>query len=530
MADALLPTPASVTSQECDCKWVRRAMGGSVLRLDIPRDAVSFDCNIKSARGHTSIHMTPWGSRSHYKRWSEESYPPRDRTHHLIENFRAAERRTRAILHNRRISLHQVARAGRMHPARHRDTPLRGATYTTYQPYYEARDGAAHRNYKRTALPPPEGMCGENDMGQGNLATRPLDPQMEGALPLDEGRAPTVADLGPHSPSSMSSSLMPYGMEEDSWSGEDQEQQDQTLDQEEAGEEGNLPVEEATSKLRMGLQVGPAMYQPASPKYIRAEEEEEEEEDVEAPYLAPRDITKAKSYPEDDLLSISSGSLPDLIDLKEEEPLCQPPTSVRSGSVIRPTTIALNKVTAATPTEELTSSPLSLEKPEGEYTPKATQERPVAKEDIPEESIIHIDDDSEPSPLAKLEAQVDRLLMPPPVDNTLIAAGTLLDLSQGPPKYIGANIPQQHSPEKKRNGVAGKKLQDRRKTKRSLKLKVQTVAKMHTGPRNVAHTQEFVRSAGAVAPLPRLVAEETNSNPPQPETPAPPLPAENKEQ
>ena len=529
MADVLLPTPASVTSQECDCKWVRRAMGGSVLRLDIPRDAVSFDCNIKSARGHTSIHMTSWGSCSHYKRWSEESYPPRDRTRHLIENFRAAERRTRAILHNRRISLHQTARAGRMCPARHRDTPLRGATYTTHQPYCEARDGAAHRNYKRTDLPPPEGMCREKDMGQENLATRPLDPQMEGALPLDEGRAPTVADLGPHSPGSISSSLMPYGMEEDSWSGENQEQQDQTLEQVEAEEEENLPVEEARSKLRMGLHVGPTRYQPASPKYIRAEEEEEDE-DVEAPYLAPRDITKAKSYPEDDLLSMSSGSLPDLIDLKEEEPPCQPPTSARSGNAIRPTTLALNKVTAATPTEELTPSPLSLEKPEGKYTPKATQERPVAKEDIPEECIIHIDDDSEPSPLAKMEAQVDRLLMSPPVDNTLIAAGTLLDLSQGPPEYIGANPPQHHSPKKKRNGVAGKKLQDRRKAKRSLKLKIQTVAKMHTGPRDVVHSQEFVRLAGAVAPLPRLVAEKTNSNPPQPETPAPPLPTENKEQ
>ena len=158
MADALLPAPASITSQECDCKWVRRSMGGSVLRLDIPRDAVSFDCNIKSARGHTSIHMTPWESRSHYKRWSEESYPPCDRTHHLIENFRAAERRTRAILNNRRISLHQTAGAGRMCLAKHRDIPLRGTAYTAYQPYCEARNGAAHRNYKRTALPPPEGM------------------------------------------------------------------------------------------------------------------------------------------------------------------------------------------------------------------------------------------------------------------------------------------------------------------------------------------------------------------------------------
>ena len=528
MADALLPAPASVTSQECDCKWVRRSMGGSVLRLDIPRDAVSFDCNIKSARGHTSIHMTPWGSHSHYKRWSEESYPPRDRTRHLIENFRAAERRTRAILHSRRLSLHQTARAGRMRPARHRDTPLRGAAYPTYQPYCEARDGAAHRNYKRTALPPPEGICGENDMEQGNLATRPLDSQMEGALPLGEGRVPTVADLGPHSPGSMSSSLMPYGMEEDSWSGENQEQQDQTLEQVEAEEEGNLPVEEATSKLRMGLHVGPTRYQPASPKYIRAEEEEDE--DVEAPYLAPRDITKAKNYPEDDLLSISSGSLPDLIDLEEEEPPCQPPTSARSGNTIRPATLALNKVTAAIPTEELTPPPLSPEKPEGKYTPKATQERPVAKEDIPEESIIHIDDDSEPSPLAKMEAQVDRLLMPPPVDNTLIAAGTLLALSQGPPEYTGADSPQHHSPEKKRNGAVGKKLQDRRKAKKPLKLKIQTVAKMHTGPRDVVHSQELVRLAGTVAPLPRLVAEKTNSNPPQPETPAPPLPTENKEQ
>ena len=154
----------------------------------------------------------------------------------------------------------------------------------------------------------------------------------------------------------------------------------------------------------------------------------------------------------------------------------------------------------------------------------------MAKEEIPEESIIHIDDDSEPSPLAKMEAQVDRLLMPPQVDNTLIAAGTHLSLSQGPPEYIKTDSPQHHSPEKKRNGAVGKKLQDRRKAKKPLKLKIQTVAKMHTGPRDVIHSQELARLAGAVVPLPRLVAEKTNSSPPQPETPAPPLPTENKEQ
>ena len=267
-------------------------MGGSVLRLDIPWDAVSFDCNIKSARGHTSIHMTPWESRSHYKRWNEESYPPHDKTHHLIDNFRAAERRTRAILHSRRISLNRTARVGWMRNDRCSDTPIRGSAITGYQPYCGTRNEAAYRNHRRTVLPPLEGMTEENEMGQENLATRPLDPQMEeDELPLDEGRVPTVSDLGPHSPDSISSSLIPYGMGEDSCSEESQGQQDQTLEQMEAEEEEDLPVEKATSKLRMGLHVGPARYQPASPKYIRAEEEEEEEEedgDVEAPYLAPR--------------------------------------------------------------------------------------------------------------------------------------------------------------------------------------------------------------------------------------------------
>ena len=335
-------------------------------------------------------------------------------------------------------------------------------------PYCEAGNGAAHRNYRRTALPPPEGMSGEDDMGQGNLATRPLDPQVESVLPRSE----EVDDLGPHSPDSRSSSLMPYGMGEDSCSGKSQDQQDQTLEQMEAEEERNLPVEEATSRLRMGLHVGPANYQPASPKYIRADEEEEEEEeedeDIEAPYLAPRDTTRAKSYPEDDLQSISSGSLPDLIDLEEEEPPYQPLTSTGPGNAIRPATLVLNKATAGTLTEKYTPSTLSPEKPEGICTPVATQERPVAKEGIPEEDIIHIDDDSEPSPLAKMEAQVDRLLMPPPVDNTLIAAGTLLALSQVPPKYTKADSPQHHSSEKKRNGAVGKKLQDRRKAKSPL--------------------------------------------------------------
>ena len=108
MSDALLPAPASICSQEVDCKWVRRNIGGSVIRLDIARDTVSVDLNIKSARGHTSIHLTPWDSQSQYKRWSN-TYKPRDRTAKQIDAFRAAERKARAILTSRRISLHRLA-------------------------------------------------------------------------------------------------------------------------------------------------------------------------------------------------------------------------------------------------------------------------------------------------------------------------------------------------------------------------------------------------------------------------------------
>ena len=293
MADSLLPAPASITSQECDYKWVRRPMGGSVLRLDIPRDAVSFDCNIKSARGHTSIHMTPWESCSHYKKWNEGSYPPHDKTHQLIENFRAAERRARAILNSRRISLNHTTQIGWMRPGR----------TTTHSP--DALPILTTSPIMRQEMKQPTGTT------RGQLS-HPLKVSMEKTgwdkktwllgtpwtFNTDEevfhhskGRAPTVADPGPHSPDSISSSLIPYGMGEDSSPKEDQGQQDQAPEHMDAEEE-DPPMEEATSKLRMGLHVGPAKYQPTSPKYLRAEEEDG---DVEVPYLAPREGPESRT-------------------------------------------------------------------------------------------------------------------------------------------------------------------------------------------------------------------------------------------
>ena len=109
MTDLLLPTPASFNFQEYDCKWVRRPMGGSVIWLDIPRDAVLVVCNIKLTRGHTSVNMTPWESKAQYKRWNRETYKPHNQASHLIDRFHAAERKARSIQQSRRLGLHRVA-------------------------------------------------------------------------------------------------------------------------------------------------------------------------------------------------------------------------------------------------------------------------------------------------------------------------------------------------------------------------------------------------------------------------------------
>ena len=83
----------------------------------------------------------------------------------------------------------------------------------------------------------------------------------------------------------------------------------------------------------------------------------------------------------------SSESIPDPIDLDEEEPPCQQPTSTRSGNAIHPATLALNKKATAVLIDNLLPSPLSSdkEKPEGRRTPEATREGLVTKEEVPEQ-------------------------------------------------------------------------------------------------------------------------------------------------
>ena len=72
-------------------------MGGLVIQLDIPRDAVSVVCNIKSTRGHASVNMMLWESKAQYKRWNSETYKPHNHASNLIDWFHAAERKARSI-------------------------------------------------------------------------------------------------------------------------------------------------------------------------------------------------------------------------------------------------------------------------------------------------------------------------------------------------------------------------------------------------------------------------------------------------
>ena len=201
-------------------------MGGSVIQLDIPRDTVSIVCNIKSTRGHTSINMTPWESRAQYKKWNQETYKPHDKASHLMDRFHAAERRSRSIWQSRHLSLHRVACIGWIRPfCRNGPCQEHPAGHHTY---HDEEDALVHCDLQRSGrleAMPEDDRTGSVDRPAGSLR----DPPTYEEVLLSLGRAPTVADLGPHEPDSRSSSLVPY--DEDSNTEEDQNPLELTFSQ-----------------------------------------------------------------------------------------------------------------------------------------------------------------------------------------------------------------------------------------------------------------------------------------------------------
>ena len=251
---------------------------------------------------------------------------------------------------------------------------------------------------------------------------------------------------------------------------------------------------------------------------------------MEAPFLAPKEnptpktpqneqtaLTPLKANTasaEDPQASSSDESIPELIDLREEEGV--PPKRINHA-----TTLGLNKKMAVV-AEKTPIPPSPFPKGNAMTLPVAAPEVNIEAEAVPEEQIIYIDDDIDPSPLSLLERQVDCLLMPPPTDTTPIVQRIPMPLrrDQQPPKVLER---RRHPP-----STAGKKtLQERRKGK-PLKLNICTVAKMCTGPVEVHHAQELAWLASAVVSLQRLnIQEDTHVKVPKitpvSETPTSPL-------
>ena len=155
----------------------------------------------------------------------------------------------------------------------------------------------------------------------------------------------------------------------------------------------------------MGISAAPRDYQPAPPRYIKAGENskdeengQDEEEDLEAPYLAPKLAPSSSPAQNEGLVQIpmksgqtpakdlseSSGeeSIPELIDLREEG---EKPSPFPLQRAQRPTMLKLPVL--------YSFPPEGLRKDVQEATTGVCQEK------VPEEPIIYINDDMDPSPL-----------------------------------------------------------------------------------------------------------------------------------
>ena len=107
--------------------------------------------------------------------------------------------------------------------------------------------------------------------------------------------------------------------------------------------------------------------------------------------------------------------MPELIDLGEGEEMLPPSQPKRADC---PTMLKLH-LKLATTSEKLPAFSFPPLQDHIKILPAPAPE--ICPEEVPEEQIIYIDDDMDPTPLQLLEGQVDSLLMPPPSDMTPMA-------------------------------------------------------------------------------------------------------------
>ena len=179
------------------------------------------------------------------------------------------------------------------------------------------------------------------------------------------------------------------------------------------------------------------------------------------------------------------------MDLREGDEV-PPPLSKKASC---PTTLGLHEKMAVT-SEKLPAFSFPPLKDHIKTLPAVAPE--IHPEEVPEEQIIYIYDDVDPSPLQLLKRQVDHLLMPPPSDTTPMA--------QKAPKLPRRDHQLPRMPKRRRHSpsATGKRTLQERKNGKSLKLKVYTVAKMRTRLVDTHHTQELAKLTSTIVPLQRL--------------------------
>ena len=290
-----------------------------------------------------------------------------------------------------------------------------------------------------------------------------------------------------------------------------EEDQEQPMEAPELMETKGSAIAGTPAREGMGINAAPDNYQPASPRYVRTDEDSKEEEvDIEAPYLAPRPTLslnlsrneKMKQAPAKDGQTPmvnppeSSGdeSMPELINLRDGENATTLPPSQRAQ---RPETLKLTALSATG------------------IQPEVAPETSV--KEVPEEQIIYIDDDAEPTPLQLLEKQVDSLLMPPPLDTAPAVQKAHRSLGRGFQLFKAA--------EEEASSPGAPRFTSERRKNKALKLRVYKVAKMRTGPTNTDHAPELVKLTSAVVPLQRLKIQDdpvmkTQEDQPEAKTPA----------
>ena len=190
----------------------------------------------------------------------------------------------------------------------------------------------------------------------------------------------------------------------------------------------------------------------------------------------------------------SSDSVPELVDSDGEVCSGEAPPKVLEPVKISHKRPVDSKASPSTTTAAvvMTSPPQFLNaSPRKRPVMVYTSEAPLTTQEIPEDEVIYIEDDSEdPALIKQLTHHVDKILMPPPVDTTLVSRKTV---------PLPAND-QQHQ---RKRGLAS-----RRKAK-PLKLQVHQVARMHTGPVDHKRAQLMTQLTSAVVPLKKLQISET---------------------